>query len=140
MFADFDDAGKRLVLRVDFETGRPEVASEAFERPDYPACFEIEDGPVAFGRDGSAADVDDGANGTVELLLCEGSTKPIDARIRAETKRAGFVGNRIPVGEDQRRRLGQVGQKSGDGLLHLIGVVEVSGLWQTGWEGICGSS
>ena len=69
MLARFDDADERLVVAVDPEVCRPEVAAKTLQGPDNPAGFEIQGSQFALSGDGGAADVDDWLNGFIDLLL-----------------------------------------------------------------------
>lgn len=63
------------MIRIYVEQGRPEVAAEAFYNgPDDAADFEIEGGQGPFVVESGATDEDNGADGTVWLLLFKSRT------------------------------------------------------------------
>ena len=103
MLADLGDTFKRLVVRVDEELGRPEVAAEAFDDPDDATGLEVEGCPASFVVEGGAAGVDDRADGAVSFFLLEGGAQTVYAGVAVEAERAGVVGNGVPVWVDQDR-------------------------------------
>ena len=66
---------------------------------------------MTFRLDGSAADEHDGADGVVVLLLFESSAETVHTGIAVEKKRAGVVGDAVPVGVNEDRRREQLGEK-----------------------------
>ena len=52
----------------------------------------------------SSADIRDGFDGTVLLLLFEGGSKPVDASVAVRVERTCAVGDGVPIGENQNRR------------------------------------
>ena len=93
------------------EIGTPQVTSKALDAPDDAARFQVERGPVTFKLDGSAADEHDGANGVVVLLLFESRAETVHTGIAVEEKRAGVVDDGVPVGVDEDRERGQLGEQ-----------------------------
>ena len=111
MFCDLVEAFERLVVRKKSEIGTPHVAAKTLGAPNDAARFQIERGPVKFRLDGSAVDEHNGANGVVILFLFESGTKTVLTGIAVEGKRAGVVGDGVPVRVDEDRGRGQLGEQ-----------------------------
>ena len=69
------------------ELGAPKMAAKAFESPNDAAGLQIERSPMSFRVERSSADVRDGFDGTVLLLLLEGGAKPVDASVAVQVER-----------------------------------------------------
>ena len=70
------------------ELGAPKIATKAFESPNDAAGFQIKRSPMSFRVERNSADVRDGFDGIVFLLLFEGGAKPVDASVTVHMKRA----------------------------------------------------
>ena len=79
--ADFGDLLEALVVGVDVEEYARKVASKAADASDDAAGFGFPWGPVFLIIECGAADVYDGANGTIQLFLSEGCTQAVGAGI-----------------------------------------------------------
>ena len=99
------------MVQKNVEIVTPQVTAKALDAPDDSARFQIERGPVKFRLDGSAVDEHNGANGVVILFLFESGTKTVLTGIAVEGKRAGVVGDGVPVRVDEDRGRGQLGEQ-----------------------------
>lgn len=124
-FADLRDVLERLVIGVDEEHGRLEVAPEAFGGPDYATSFEVKGGPGSFVSEGAAANENDGAYGTVGSLLLKGCAEAVDAGVAEEAKGKGVVGDDVPVRVDQDRGCGEFMENLADDCFHFRGEDEL---------------
>ena len=70
------------------ELGAPTIAAKAFESPNGAAGLQIKRSPMPLRVERSSADVRDGFDGTVILLLFKGGSKPVDASIAVNEERA----------------------------------------------------
>ena len=86
------------------ELGAPKIAAKAFESPNDATGLEIKRSSMSFRVEHSSADVRDGFDGTVLLLLFEGGAKPVDANVAVHVERTWPVGDSVPNGEKQNRR------------------------------------
>ena len=77
-----------LVVGEFAELGAPKIAAKAFESPNDPAGLQIKRSPMPLRVERSSADVRDGFDGTVILLLFKGGSKPVDASIAVNEERA----------------------------------------------------
>ena len=93
------------------EIRTPQVTAKVLDAPDDAARFQIERGSVMFRLDGSVVYEHKRANCVVVLLLFEGGTEPVHTRIAVEKERAGVVGDGVPLGVDEDRGRGQLGEK-----------------------------
>ena len=107
---------------------------KALDAPDDAARFQIERGPVPLRLYGSAADEHNGANGAVILLLFEGGAGTVHTVIALEEKRAGVVGDVVPVGEDEYRGRGQLGEKFPHNGFHGRNKDELDALFEKGGD------
>ena len=76
-----------LVVGEYAELGAPKIAPTAFESPNHAAGLEIKRTPMPFRVERSSADVRDGFDGTVLLLLFEGGAKPVDSSVAVHVER-----------------------------------------------------
>ena len=90
---------------------------------------------MTFRLDGSAADEHDGADGVVVLLLFESSAETVHTGIAVEKKRAGVVGDAVPVGVNEDRRRGQRGAKFPHDGFHSRRKDELDALFEKGGNG-----
>ena len=130
MFANLGNVLQRFVVGVDTEIGGPEVAAGTFDGPNNVPSFKVEGGPGTFVVDGGATDEDDGADGTVRLLLLERGTEAIAAGVIVQAEGSGIVGNGIPAWVDQDRRDGKVVEKLSDDGFHGWGKYELDSLFE----------
>ena len=77
------------MVGVDAKIGGPEVTTETFDDPNDAPSFKVEGGPGAFVVEGGAADVDDGADGDVWLLLLERGAEAIAAGFTVQAEGLG---------------------------------------------------
>ena len=87
MVPHFVYAFQSLVVGEYAELGAPKIAAKAFENPNDAAGLQIKRSPVSFRVVRSSADVRDGFDGTVLLLLFEGGAKPVDASVAVHVER-----------------------------------------------------
>ena len=123
------------MVRKKSEFRTPKVAAKALGAPDDAARFQIEQSPVAFRLDGSAANEHDGANGVVVLFLFEGGTETFHTGITVEEERAAVIRDGVPVGVDEDRGRGQLGQKFPHDGFHSWSKYELDPLFQKGIDG-----
>ena len=69
------------------ELGAPKIAAKAFYSPNDAAGLQIKRNPMYFRVEHSSADVHDGFDGPVLLLLFEGGAKPVDASVAVHVER-----------------------------------------------------
>ena len=79
MVPHFAYAFQSLVIGEYAELGAPKIATKAFESPNDAAGLQIKRSPMPFRVERSSADVRDGFDGTVLLLLF--GAKPVDASV-----------------------------------------------------------
>ena len=97
-------------------------------------AFQVERGPLTFRIDGSAADEHDGADGVVVLILFESSAQTVHTGIAVEKKRAGVVGDAVPVGVNEDRRCGQLGETFPHDGFHSRNKDELDALFEKGGD------
>ena len=88
MVPHFAYAFQSFVVGEYAELGAPKIATKAFESPNNAAGLQIERSSMSFRVERSSADVRDGFDGTVLLLLFEGGAKPVDASVAVHVERA----------------------------------------------------
>ena len=76
-----------LVVGLYADMGAPKRAAKAFESPNDAAGLQIKRTPMSCRVARSSADVRDGFDGAVFLLLFEGGAKPIDASVAVHVER-----------------------------------------------------
>ena len=81
MVPHFAYAFQSLVVGEYAELGASKIAAKGFESPNDAAGLQIKRSPMSFRVERSSADVRDGFDGTVLLLLFEGGAKPVDASV-----------------------------------------------------------
>ena len=114
------------------EIGTPQVTAKALDAPDDATRFQIERGLVTFGLDGSAVDEHNEENGVVILLLFEGGPETVHTGMAVEEKRAGVVADGVPVGVDEDRGRGQLGEKFPHNGFHGRREDELDALFEKG--------
>ena len=135
VFCDLIESFERLVVRKKSKIGTPQVTAKELDGQDDAARFQIERGPVTFNLDGSATDEHNGVNGVVILLLLEGGTETVHTGIAAEEKRAGVVGDGVPVGVDEDRECGQLREQFPHNGFHGRSKDELDALFEKGCDG-----
>ena len=90
---------------------------------------------MKFRLDGSAVDEHNGVNGVVTLLLFEGGTETVHTGIAVEEKRAGVVDDGVPVGVDEDRERGQLGEQFPHNGFHGRSKDEIDALFEKGCAG-----
>ena len=87
MVPHFAYAFQGLVVGEYAELRAPKIAAKAVESPNDAAGLQIKRSPVTFRVERSSADVRDGFDGTVFLLLFEGGAKPVDESVAVHVER-----------------------------------------------------
>ena len=87
MVSHFAYAFQCLVVGEYAELSSPKVVTESFESPNDAAGLQIKRTPMSCRVARSSADVRDGFDGAVFLLLFEGGAKPIDASVAVHVER-----------------------------------------------------
>ena len=88
MVPHFAYAFQRFVVGEYAELGAPKIAAKAFQSPNDASGLQIKRSRISFRVERSSADVRDGYDGTVLVLLFEGGTKPVDSSVAVHVERA----------------------------------------------------
>lgn len=114
-----------FVVGVDAELRAPEVVVETLHAPHDAARLQVQWRPMPLEFERSAADdVHERADRTIELLLLERPSKPIDLRVVVQAKRSTAVEHSIPIQINQDGRGGELRQEFPDNFFHLCGELE----------------